>query len=135
MNNVQTKYQDIRNVQKYSHNRVKFSRRSKPDFDEIYFLMHLLGNHDHKFRFRMMKLLCPSICTNAGPGRIRYKGACFHYSGSVVALSLSSHGSRGEIPWILWSKRILHYLNDLFCLKCTQSLKEFQLFFCLNQCK
>ena len=129
MNNVQTKYQDIRNVQKCSHNRVKFSRRSKPDFDEIHFLMHLLGNHYHKFRFPMMKLLCPSICTNAGPGRIRYKGACFHYSGSVVALSLSSHGSRGEIPRILWSKRILHYLNDLFCLKCTQSLKEFQLFF------
>ena len=81
----------------------------------------------------MIKLLCPSICTNAGTGRIRYKGACFHYSGSVVALSLSSHGSRGEIPLILCSKRFLHYfkqkMNDL--LKCTQSLKEFQMFFAL----
>ena len=96
--------------------------------------MHLLGNHDHKFRFPMIKLLCPSICTNAGTGRIRYKGACFHYSGSVVALSLSSHGSRGEIPLILCSKRFPpHYfkqkMNDL--LKCTQSLKEFQMFFAL----
>ena len=109
LNNVQTKYLDVskmcKNVHIYGRN---FSGRTKPDFDDIYFLMHIMGNHGHKVRFPMMKLLCPSICTNAGTGRIRYKGACFHYSDSVAALSLSSHGSRGEIPLILWSKRFPH---------------------------